>query len=91
MEEVQMRSQANKQGQYQQGNWPQFQFPKQQYQKPTMVRDLTREVNSRLATTRATNLSTNEDPNLIKAADPNTTRHIKVKVRVKVKECNNPG
>ena len=30
--EVQMRSQANKQGQYQQGNWPQF--PKQQYQKP---------------------------------------------------------
>ena len=46
----------------------------------TMVRDLTREVNSRLTTTRATNFSTNRDPNLINAADPSKTMDIKVKV-----------
>ena len=35
-----------------------------------IVRYLTREISSRLSTTKATNLSTKRDPNLIKAADP---------------------
>ena len=88
-EEVQMRSQAQNQSQYQQGNWPQNH--KGQYQKQNNSQNLTREVNSRPATTKTTNLSTNRDLNLIKAADPSTIRDIKAKVRVKVKECNNPG
>ena len=87
-EEVLMRSQAQNQSQYNKVTG--CKMWKVSIRSKTTVRNLTREINSRLATTKATNLSISRDPNLTKAADTSTTWDIKAKVRFKVKECNTP-